>query len=569
MITKAAAALPAGAMADRMSTMFPDLVKGKTVGGDGDAQAVAAERLFRSAVHKGWTDPHAVTKALSPQFQQSLGMAIQNNPQNVAMRQFVEQLQTQLSTELGKNISLASPLASGLVPFDLVAPTRLIYPVYSPYRNLVPRVPGQGLSHRAKVISAVSGALPGQLGVTGNRFSIPELPAGGGLAGNNWPNQLPSSGSQTAYDMNIPYSFFGLTEAVSWLAQFAGQGFEDAAGLASLILLQESMLLEERAMIGSTSVALATPGQPTLAVRSAGTGETGIGITTALFVKVTALNYYGETLASTEASTAALTAGQVVDVTIQPVPGALAYNVYASGTTNTEKLQATVGGHRFTIQGTLAAVTSPPTVDTGTAAATDYEGMLSVVSGHAATGGIYPTGIKGSYVNQSVGDVLNEAVINTALEAMWDGSSGIFADPDDIWGEGSDFTNLANSLAQSSGNTNYRFFISQQESSGIRAGYSVSEYTNPITRKTINLKVHPYLPQGTAQLMSWKLPQPWSNVSNVWENVMVQDYLSISWPVIDVTFRYSLFFYGTMFCAAPQYNGLLQGIQKSATTPYS
>lgn len=36
---------------------------------------------------------------------------------------------------------------------------------------------------------------------------------------------------------NRMYRFFGLTEAVSWLAQFAGQGFDDAAGLASLILL--------------------------------------------------------------------------------------------------------------------------------------------------------------------------------------------------------------------------------------------------------------------------------------------------------------------------------------------
>ena len=561
--------LPAGAMADRMSTLMPELVKGKAIGSDGDAQAVAAERLYRNSVKQGFAAPDQVVKGLSPQFQSALGMAIQNNPSNVAMRQFVEQLQTQLSAELGKNISLASPLASGLVPFDLVAPTRLIYPVYSPFRNLVPRVPGQGLTHRAKVISNVSGALPGQLGVSSNRMSIPELPAGGGLAGNNWPNQLPSSGSQTAYDMSIPYKFFGLTEAVSWLAQFAGQGFEDAAGLASLILLQESMLLEERAIIGATGTALSTPSAPTLAVRAAGTGETGIGITTALFVKVTALNYYGETIASSEASTAALTAGQVVDVTISPVAGALAYNVYASGTTGTEKLQATVGGQKYTIKGTLLAVTSPPTADTGTASTNDYEGIVSVLSGHAATAAVYPSGIQASYINQSVGQTLAGSVMETALQAMWDGANGIFADPDDFWAEGGDLTRLADSLANSSGNTNYRFLISQQETSGIRGGYSVSEFTNPITRKTINLKVHPYYPQGTATFLSWKLPQPWSNVSNVWENVMVQDYLSISWPVIDVTFRYSLFFYGTLFCAAPQYNGLLQGLQVSATTPYS
>jgi hypothetical protein len=76
--------------------------------------------------------------------------------------------------------------------------------VYSPLRNLIPRTAGQGTTHHAKVMTAISGALPGQLGTPGNRISIPELPAGGGIAGTNWPNQLPASGSQTSIDVNIP-----------------------------------------------------------------------------------------------------------------------------------------------------------------------------------------------------------------------------------------------------------------------------------------------------------------------------------------------------------------------------
>ena len=88
--------------------------------------------------------------------------------------------------------------------FSGVAPTQLIYPVYSPLRNLIPRTPGQGTSHQAKVMTSISGALPGQLGVTSNRISIPELPAGGGIAGSNWPNQLPASGNQESVNVNIP-----------------------------------------------------------------------------------------------------------------------------------------------------------------------------------------------------------------------------------------------------------------------------------------------------------------------------------------------------------------------------
>jgi len=53
----------------------------------------------------------------------------------------------------------------------------------------------------------------------------------------------------------------------------------------------------------------------------------------------------------------------------------------------------------------------------------------------------------------------------------------------------------------------------------------------------VRVVVHPWLPQGNVLLMSYTMPFAWSNVSNVVEFVAVQDYLSISWPVIDASFR--------------------------------
>jgi hypothetical protein len=568
-----------GGYGDAISRRMPALVKGRRIGSSEDDQAYAAEHLFKAAIKKGMSDPGTVLKSLSPAFGNALSMAMQNSPQVYAMNQFVQQLNDQLTAQLGKSITLTSPNSTGLVPFDLVAPTQLIYPVYSPLRNLIPRVPGQSTIHRAKVMTAISGALPGQLGVTSNRISIPELPAGGGIAGNNWPNQLPASGSQTAVDVNIPYRFFGLTEAVSWLAQFAGQGFDDAAGLASLILLQEMMVLEERAMIGATSIALTAPSTPVLTNRtSLNSGEVGLsGVTTNVYVAVTALNYYGETVSSSIASVASAN-GDVVDVAVSPSSGALAYNIYvgtgtaAPANSGMHLMAAAVGGQRFTLQGAIPTATAaPPTADTGTSAATDYEGFIPTIAGHSGSGGspVYPAGYQGSYVNESVGDILSENAINAMLAGMWDGPAGIFADPDDIWAEGGDLARLAGSLANQNGSSspnNYRFFISQNEVGGVQAGVAVDEFRNPITRKVINLRTHPYVPQGTAMALSYKLPQPWSNVGNVWENVMVQDYLSISWPVVDVTFRYSLFMYGALFSPAVQYNGLLQGLQKTTVS---
>ena len=88
----------------------------------------------------------------------------------------------------------------------------------------------------------ISGSQTGGQGVID--ISVPELVGGtlGNTGGSGWPLNLPQSGKQTEYKLNVPYRFFGLSEALSWLAQFEGQGFEDLSALANLVLLQEMML---------------------------------------------------------------------------------------------------------------------------------------------------------------------------------------------------------------------------------------------------------------------------------------------------------------------------------------
>ena len=71
-----------------------------------------------------------------------------------------------------------------------------------------------------------------QTGSSGGQFvdiAIPELAGSGGMS--NWPLNLPASGNQDSVDISVPYRFAGLSENVSWLAQFAGQGFEDVSAL--------------------------------------------------------------------------------------------------------------------------------------------------------------------------------------------------------------------------------------------------------------------------------------------------------------------------------------------------
>lgn len=366
------------------------------------------------------------------------------------------------------------------------------------------------------------------------------------------------------------YKFLGLSENVSWLAQFSGQGFEDVSALANLILLQQMMLNDEAQILAATSTALSTPSAPTCTARTPNAGETALSGTitnSTVDIKVTAANWYGETAPSAvTAVTGVTTATDVIDVTITPVAGALWYNIYVTvGTVagTYHRMVTGVGGLNYTLQGVLPTTgTLIPAADTGTYSSYRFEGLIPTLSGHSQGGSnVYPSGWQGGYINQSVGDTLKISVVNTALGGLYYGTGGYKADPAELVGNGADIQNLSNDIIQAGNSTNYRLFVTQTDTPGVRAGAAVSEFVNPVTRSIVRIMVHPWQPQGTVLYMSYNLPMSFSNVSNVWEMNMVQDYLSIGWPVIDATFRYSIFEYGALVANAPFYCGIQQGIQ--------
>src|SRR5215469_16509224 len=559
-------------------------------------KATQAALDVRHATLNGTRDSDAVLNNLSPQFTGHRSFA----PTFYQLKQSAQLNKSFTAGNLGMN-----GVPYGLVPFDLLAPSRLIYPVYTLFRNKFPRPAGQGASRQVYGLLGISGSQTGGQGVVD--ISMPELiGSGGGLGATQWPLNLPGSGKQTEYKLNVPYRFFGLTESLSWLAQFEGQGFEDISALANLVLLQGMMLGEEYQMIAGSSQNLAAPGTPTTVSRTAGSNETAItGGGSHFGVMVTALNYFGETINSAVSTdiTTSLT-GNVVDVTISPVPGAQQYNIYVS--TNSSQVRTNmylqagtsvqssttytanaVGGIKFTIQGALATSSgnvNPPATDTGTGGNNRMEGLIPTLAGLSDTGsgpyanvGFENSGAwQGGYINQSVGTHLSTNAIFTALDALWEANGlnnvtpGVFkADPSEIVADGGDLMRLANDMLTQGAGLNYLLNISQDQISGIRAGAAVAEFVNPVTRSTVKLTVHPWMSQGTALLMSYQLPQTWSHVDNAWEMTVVQDYVSVAWPVIDATFRYSIFLLGSLVAHAPFYSGILQGLQVSDVTPYS
>ena len=185
-------------------------------------------------------------------------------------------------------------------------------------------------------------------------------------------------------------------------------------------------------------------------------------------------------------------------------------------------LLATCGGVKFTLQGPLPAIGTHPTTDSGTGKPTRMEGVIPTLAGVSASAGYLPLQAgRAATCNLGVGLHLNYNTIYTAIKALWDSTSttpGAFkADPAEIISSGSDIANLSQDVISQGSAANYELFIKQGEVGDVTVGAAVSQFQNPLTRSLMKMVVHPFYQQGNAELLSYQLPQSWTNVANAWE----------------------------------------------------
>lgn len=460
---------------------------------------------------------------------------------------------------IGDGFTTGSPIGSGLVPFDLEAPAKYLAPRPTPLRNKLPREKGQGTSRRFKRITGITGSGTGGVGV----FHP-------GISEATQTNFAPPGGSNALYlnrgakisyagdDKVVPYFEFGVSDSVTFAAQYAGQGFQDIRALSAQSLLYSSMLLEERMLLmgrGSDTTyfsgALAAP-TITLTARAAAAGETGLAAATYYVIATSDAGDFGQSVLSTQVSQAA-TAGQVIDVNVSaPITGALGYRVYAGTTTGAANLsyQGRTGSLTFTLQGTLATTTTKAnTVTADTSAyANGYDGILPIVTGPDSG---YVKNIDGGFDAVSPG-----SEFQAAFASLY---NSVKADPDELLFNGTDRKNLSELLKNSS-STNYRLTLQQDEIGNAVLGSVITAIQNEVTGKVVPMTVHPWMPQGNVAVLSYSLPIPDSQVSNVWSVVNVQDYMGINWPVIDFQYQISSYWQGSFVCYAPAWNAAITGI---------
>jgi hypothetical protein len=470
--------------------------------------------------------------------------------------------------DIQKDITLTSPLSTSFAAFDLEAPAKLLTPRPTPLRNRIPRKKGVGTSHRVKRI----------LGYTGT---------GTGGVGNTWPGITESStatfgsinyerGPKISYaadDLVLPYNSYSLSDSVSFDANFSGLGYQDLRQLSSTSTLYATMLMEERMMLMARGTASGYSGAlsaPTFtdASPAAVTGQTALAANT-YYINVTADagisgNGFGESILGTQTSEV-VASGDVLTVTVSTaVPGALGYNIYVGTTTGAANLtyQGTLRGTgTFTIQGagtsgltgnnaaysTTGAAASRASADTS-AYATGYDGILPTVLG------------ANSGYNNSINSTFSTSNPGTEFQTVFGQLyQNVKADPDLVLLNGNDRKQLSDAI-KSGSTANYRLTIQEPGKDGVTYGSIVTGIQNEVTGKAVDLMVHPWLNQGVAPVLSFTLPIPDTEVSDVWANFMVQDYMGIQWPVTQFSYDFSTYFRGTFFCTAPAWNGAVSGI---------
>jgi hypothetical protein len=464
----------------------------------------------------------------------------------------IDALKSTLTADVAKDWSLpgTSPNNATLTPYDLEAPAKLLVPRLTPLRNAIPRGKGQGTARQFRRILGWSNAgMPSVADKSPFMDSQNVTTNFGPMALRRGPKIEYASDNKSA-----AYVEMSLSDQVNWVAQFAGQGFDDIRSLSQTALLWAHLGGEERAMLyGRGTSGNGYSGAVAAPVIASSTAATGGTIAAGTYpVVVTAKTGFGETVISNNASIATTGSTSTITVTVTSEPaGSLGvYNVYvgtAGGAVGTAKLQTTFSGNTATLASlSTTGATNPGTTD-GSVQGLGYDGFLTVQSGPESG---YFRRLNATLNATDPGDEFQQAFLS-----LW---QSVKADPDHIWIDGATAKKLG-SLLKTASSSSYQLKL-DGDGHGHFLGASVTGIENQVTRKMVPLRVHPWMPQGCALIRSETLPVPDSHVSATAEVISVQEYMAVDWPVVQFTYDTSTYWYGTLVHYAPAWSGLITSI---------
>jgi hypothetical protein len=418
--------------------------------------------------------------------------------------------------------------STGAWSYDLTGVVRLI-PVVTPLRDKIARVASTQGSPFAiwrafmDVTNAQPRATPG-FDYAGNEVVFKE------------------QDFQAAY---MPVALSGL---VTQDAFDVAKGLYDPYAEASMGVLNQTLIAEDKLLFGGQTFALP---QPAAGIITTATTGGSLAATTAVFVGVaarTGSNYYygGNSRGRSSTITTGATATNAVTVTIPAVKGAVAYDWFysANGTVWFYAASTTIASYTLTAAvganatpGSLAlpdfstwAPTISTAADNGSAQAAETNGLLASITGDYTAGGVFttagtatPNGATfvdggGSALSLSGGSVTQ---IENLFAAIW---NAIKASPTALMVNAVQAQEIANLVL---GSTSATTFLTTDESGRVNttAGGRVGQIVNtPAGGVTVPIEVHVSCPPGTIIARTDRVPFPQSNITATLQVRTLRDY---------------------------------------------
>lgn len=485
--------------------------------------------------------------------------------------------------ELIKSFVQPGTATTGLQAYNLEAPSKKLYPVLTPLRNLLPRITG-GYSTQAnwKAITDIN--------VQNVRAGVGEGLRGGII-----------QHAQSEY--LAAFRGFGLENNVTFEAAYAANGYEDVKALAVMSTLQATMVQEERTILGgNTSLALGTTPTPTTATATTGgtlaaatynvvcvaltlqayldmvgANNGGIGVTfsnlTALVPgQITRTNAGGGTSVfgggsarpSTAASQVTTGSTSTISASVTPVNGAVGYAWFV-GTAGNERLQTVTSINSVLLTSLtnstnqlLSAIPGGAATDFSTSSL-DFDGLLTQA---------FKPGSNSTIITQATG------VAGTGTGLTADNAGGIVEfeqmcvqlynryrlSPSVIYVAPQELVNISKKVIQGSGAPLLQLISQVGDKTVIMAGTKVGTYLNKVTGDVIPVVVHPNMPAGTVFFYSQSVPYPMSGVTTVARMLLRQDYYQLEWPLVQRRYDYGVYFDGVLQHYAPFSMGIITNI---------
>jgi hypothetical protein len=473
---------------------------------------------------------------------------------------------------LAKGFVQPTSAISGLAQYDLEQGAKLLYPITTPFRNIIPRLTG-GLGIQANWRSVTA--------VNPNRISagLSEGHRGGAIG-------------QTVTDNLAAFKTLGYDDFVTEQAYMAGLTFEDLLSLAHHTTLQALMEGEELIDIGgNNSLALGTASTPSGSPHTTGgsladastysvivvaltfDGMTRSTVAGGVALPYTRANLDGSTdqiqgfsgiqsAASASVNVSGGSGAGSITATVTATKGAFGYAWYLGLTAGTEKLVAITGYPAVTMTALNAsgqAATALPATDTSTNSLV-YNGMLTQ---------ILTSGSGAYYVDQG-GVALTATGSGTGRITEFDTAIASFIAnyrlvPTDIVMNPTDLKAVGALILTS--NTNLAPFFVNPATGEIKGGTVVMEYTNAsgFGNPTLKMWAHPFVPPGTIIFYTRTSQYPLSNVPQWIRKLCRRDYWAVDWPVVTMQRTNGVYMDGVLQMYFPPAFGVITGVRASGT----